>query len=97
MASCCSYMNDCANKELWESVESSCECFHPLLCRDLNVVRMPDPIYWDFRFTCKETATAACRNSVNEFTKIWAEVPTKDDEVCFHAYKETKLWATSCN
>ena len=97
IGSCCSYMSDCAhNKELWEPVESSCGCSYPL-CRELNVVRMPDPIYWDFRFTCKETATEACRTSVKEFTKIWVEVPTKDDYVCYNAYKETELWATSCS
>ena len=97
MASCYSYMKDGSYvKELWESIESSCGCSYPL-CRDLNVFRFPDPIFWHFRFSCKETATAACRTSVKEVTKIWAKVPTEDDKVCFNAYKETKLWATSCN
>ena len=97
MDACDSYLKDEAyTEELWEVVESSCGCSYPN-CRELNVVYLPEPSFWHFRFTCKETATAACRTSVKEFTNIWAEVPTKDDEVCFNAYQETKLWATSCN
>ena len=64
-------------------------------CRDLDVVSIPDPI-WPFQFTCKETATAACKTSAKLVPTIWIKVPPKDD-VCFNAYKETEMLATSCN
>ena len=66
------------------------------LCRDLNVVEIPDPI-WSHQLTCKETATAGCKTIARLVTTIWIKVPTKDDKLCFNLYKETEILANSCN
>ena len=100
MRLCDSYLEDEADvKELWDSIDSSCGCSYTNpICRDLNIVPISNPISWRYRLTCKKTATVVCKTSVNEVTKIWKKVPTKNDKVvCYSLYEEIKLWATSCN
>ena len=98
LCSCDSYIKGKAYEEelSGDFLESCCGWSHDL-CRDLDFVPIPDLNCFGFRLTCKETATEACKNDVKAFHTIWAEVPPKDDEACFNAYKETELWATSCN
>ena len=98
---CDSYLKDEPDvQELWDSLTTSCGCSDiDHLCRDLNVVPTPNPIIsWIYRLTCRETATVACKNAIESViaTKMWREVPTKNDKVCFNLYKEMKLWYTSC-
>ena len=72
------------------------------LCRDLDVV--PIPNFPDYRLTCKKTATPACKSSVEIWTKVWKKVPNKClknstfcNDFCYEFYKETQIWASSCN
>ena len=66
-------------------------------CRDLNLVQVQNPIVWSYHLTCKPTAAASCKTSVDEFAKIWIKVPKDEDEVCADVYKGTQIMANSCN
>ena len=101
MPGCESYLKDTTTAPVMMSILSSCGCsldYLPLdLCRDLHVVTIPNPISWSYRFICKKTATSTCQTSVEEVSKIWNKVPTKDDKVCFDYYQETQMWDFFCN
>ena len=101
LRACKSYLKDqdyVKAFEKWKTMYSSCGCSeHYPQCRYLYVTERPKPISWMWRFTCKETATAACKISVKDVPKIWIKVPTEDDKMCFDFYKETQFWASSCN
>ena len=95
---CDSYLKDEAYvNELFESIKPNCGCIDPYPpCRYINIDPIHNPISWVLRISCKKNATAACKSSVKDITKIWMKVPPKDDKVCFNAYKETEMWASSC-
>ena len=95
---CDSYLKDTTTHQVMLSILSSCGCSDAQpLCRDLDVARISDPISWTYRLTCKTTGAPACKASVEVWTKVWEKVPPKEDKVCFDSYKETQIWATSCN
>ena len=98
MHSCDSYLKDKGYVYgLVHAMVTTCGCIqNKLLCRDLNVDPISNPI-WPYHFTCKETATAGCKTSAKLVTAIWSKVPPKDDKVCFNAYKEIENLAASCN
>ena len=99
MGPCDSYLKDTTTHQVMMSIMSSCGCstMGRPLCRDLNVVEKPDPISWPYRLTCKSTAALACKTAVEVWTKVYKKVPNKDDKFCFDFYKETQVWAKSCN
>ena len=98
MGPCDSYLKDTTTDQVMLSIVSSCGCtLGRPLCRDLNVVLKPDPISWPYRLTCKNTAAPACKTSVEVWTKVYKKVPPKEDKLCFDFYKETQIWAKSCN
>ena len=66
-------------------------------CRDLNLVLVPNPIAWGCQPTCKKTAVASCKTSVDEFAKLWIKVPKDEDEFCADLYNGTQIMANSCN
>ena len=78
------------------AIGSNCEC-DDLMCRDLIIVPIPHPISTHFQPTCKQTATADCKSSVQDLFHVWIKVPTKDDKKCRDLYNRIKIWATSCN
>ena len=95
---CDSYLSDEAYvNELFEAITPKCGFSDYMSCRYINICPITNPINWVLRITCNKTATAACKSSVKDITKIWIKVLTKDDKVCFNAYKETEMWASSCN
>ena len=79
-----------------KAIGSNCGC-DDLMCRDLIFVPILHPISTLFQPTCKQTATADCKSSVQDLFSVWIKVPTKDDKICFDLYSRTKIWATSCN
>ena len=81
---------------LMKAIGSNCGCVYPT-CRDLNIVPITHPISYHVQFTCKQTATADCKSSVQNWFDVWIKVPTKDDKICLDFYNRTKIWATSCN
>merc|ERR1739845_53394 len=79
---------------------SSCGCTrstYTIVCRDLDLVPIPNPIFWNFQPTCKKSISAGCKVSVEKLDKVWIKVPKDDDEICKDAYKRTKILAKSCN
>ena len=68
-----------------------------IACRDLNLDLVPNPIVWSYYLTCKPTAAASCKTSVDEFAKLWIKVPKDEDKVCADLYKGTQNMANSCN
>ena len=66
-------------------------------CRDFNLVLDPNLIAWYCQATCKKTAAASCKASVNEFFKLWIKVPKDEDKFCADLYKGSKIMANSCN
>ena len=97
-AGCDSYLdNEVDPVEVMSSIMSNCGC-DDFLCRDLNIVPIPHPISaYRNQYTCKQTATADCKSSVQDLFYVWIKVPTKDDKICRDLYNRTKIWATSCN
>ena len=80
----------------------SCGCKEAMVecnatCRDLNLVQVKSPIVWSYHLTCKPTAAARCKTSVDEFAKSWIKVPKDEDKVCADFYKGTQIMADSCN
>ena len=86
--------------ELVDQLTSSCGCTASagsIVCRGLDVVRIPNPIFWIFKCTCKKSISAGCMATVEELDKVWIKVPEDDDRYCKDAYKGTKTLANSCN
>ena len=80
----------------------SCGCKEAMVecnatCRDLNLVLVPNPIAWIYQPTCKQSAAAGCKTSVEEFAKLWIKVPKDEDKVCADFYKGSQIMANSCN
>ena len=68
-----------------------------LACRDFNLVLVSNPIAWSYHLTCKPTAAASCKTSVDEFANLWIKVRKDEDKFCADLYKGTQIMANSCN
>ena len=68
-----------------------------LACRDFNLVLVSNPIAWSYHLTCKQTAAASCKTSVDEFANLWIKVRKDEDKFCVDLYKGTQIMANSCN
>ena len=86
--------------ELLDQLTSSCGCYASagsIVCRGLDVVRIPNPIFWIFQCTCKKSISDGCEAAVEELDKAWIKVPKDDDKICADGYKRTKTLAKSCD
>ena len=66
-------------------------------CRDLNLLLVTNPISWIYQPTCKQTADASCKASVDDFAKLWIKVPKDGNDFCADLYKGSQIMARSCN
>ena len=86
--------------DLLDQLTSSCGCHASagsVVCRGLDTVRIPNPIFWIFQCTCKKSISAGCKATVEKLDKVWIKVPKDDDRYCKDAYTRTKILANSCN
>ena len=86
--------------ELMDQLTSSCGCTASagsIVCRGLDVVRIPNPIFWIFQCTCKHSISAGCKATVEELDKVWIEQPKDADKICKDAYDRTKTLAKDCD
>merc|ERR1712154_212888 len=95
---CVSYMKPRSDlKGLLTNFVSSCGCTasaSSLVCRDLEVHPQPTPC-WSYSMSCKETATAGCKTSVEELAKVWIKRPEDEDE-CLWCWIRIQNMEYSC-